>query len=176
MCSVCTAGMTESAPSISNRHISPPEGFPFGIITYKGVINACVYLIDGMYVSDIPENADKKSKTPAALKAVYYIALLPFFLIKGVFSGLSGDTDTGVRVAPGTHTVRIGYWTNETKWVTRDFSVTVDGGEKAVIQTVIAKAADSTVDSEVARIEHENITVKFIVHYEHIHNYSVVNR
>lgn len=147
------------------RHARPDEVAPYGTIRYEGVVNACIYLIDGRYVESSPETKTRVSSIPAPVKIVMYVALFPIFFIKGVFS-MASSRESGYRVSPGKHRVRIGYWTNKTKWVARDFDIDVKAGQSAVIKTVVTDGSQAHPEKEVARIEHQNVTVYFDILYE----------
>lgn len=138
---------------------------PFGTIRYEGVVNACIYLIDGKYVESDPENRTKIAAVPAPVKVVMVVALLPIFLLKGLFS-LGKKKDQGYPMSPGLHRVRIGYWSKKTKWVARDFDVLVKAGQAAVIKTIVTESTKAHPGKELTRIEHQNLTVYFDIQYE----------
>jgi len=142
---------------------------PFGMIRYEGVVNACIYLIDGKYVESDPGNKTKIDSVPTPVKVVMVVALLPIFLLKGLFS-LGTDKNQGYPVSPGNHRVRIGYWSKKTKWIAKDFNVHVKAGQAAVIKTIVTENPKTHSGKEVARIEHRNLTVYFDVQYEPLKN------
>ncbi len=152
-------------------YVMPPRTAPHGIIKYQGVLDASVFMIDGYYAED-SGSSSMDIDAPPAVKIFLIITLLPVFLIKGIFSVFFHD-DQGLRVTPGDHTVRIGYWTDESKWVARDFDVTVPAGEAAVIETLAADAGSPIrPDLELITNKRENVTVFFNIRYEPLAGYS----
>lgn len=156
-----------ASPSDSPHYQWPSTAEPHGTIRYQGVVNACIYMIDGAF-ADTTSPAETKTST-GPLRYVVYVALLPVFLLKGLASGiyhLFTDHREGIRATPGMHTVRLGYWTNATKWVARDLDVLVKAGECARIETQVAEAGSTHPGTELVRIREHNVTVYFTVDYE----------
>lgn len=154
-------------PSGAPRYQWPPANVPHGTIRYQGVVNACIYMIDGAFADTTAPPETTQDAGP--LRYVVYVALLPVFLIKGLASGIYhmfSDHREGIRATPGMHTVRLGYWTNATKWVARDLDVLVKAGQCARIETQVAEAGSTHPGTELVRIKEHNVTVYFTVGYE----------
>ncbi len=153
------------------RYVWPKKTEPYGTIQYEGVVNATIYLIDGKYAASETMSSKKLTKASKPVRYILYFTIFPVYLVKGLYR-LIIPGEEGVRATPGTHRVRVGYWTNTTKWVTKDFDIPVAEGKAAVIETIVVDGQQTKPDPEVARIEHQGITVYFNVRYEAIKNYK----
>lgn len=167
---VCCVSAAEISPGLP-RYVWPEKTVPYGTIRYEGVVNATIYLIDGKYTADDTTASKKLTRASKPVRYFLYIAIFPVYLVRGLYRLIIPDKE-GIRATPGRHRVRVGYWTNTTKWVTRDFDIDVAEGNAAVIETIIVDGQQRRPDLEVARIEHQDITVYFNVKYETIKKYK----
>lgn len=137
-------------------------GQPWATIRYTGVVNACIYLIDGTFVERRQSREDEGRPT------LTRVLQLPWTMIRLISQGiwrLFVPEGESYRVPPGSHTVRIGYWTSQTRWVTRDFVLSVKAGQTATIATAISVPGSPCPEAAIAYIRHQNTAVCFNVSY-----------